>query len=98
MSTKLRKVVAIIALVAMLVFIASLMAYLIDKTWLNSSIGLIVIFSFCVAIGLYILVVLDNKFGAQKREVEEILKKQKEENEKEQTKENIEEVIDVVKD
>ena len=98
MSTKLRKVVAIIALVAMLVFIASLMAYLIDKTWLNSSIGLIVIFSFCVAIGLYILVVLDNKFGAQKKAVEEILKKQKEENEKEQTKENIEEVIDVVKD
>ena len=98
MSTKLRKVVAIIALVAMLVFIASLMAYLIDKTWLNSSIGLIVIFSFCVAIGLYILVVLDNKFGAQKKEVEEILKKQKEESEKEKSNKNIEEVIDVVKD
>ena len=98
MSTQLRKVVAIIALVAMLGFIASLMAYLIDSTLLNSSIGLIVIFTFCIAIGLYILVVVDNKFGVQKREIEETLKKQQEEMEKNKNETDTKEIIDVIKE
>lgn len=97
MSMKMRKIVAIVALVSMLVFIASLMAYLIDSTWLNSAIGLIVIFSFCIAIGLYILVVVDNKFSAQKKEIEDILKKQ-EETAKQTEKVESKDMIDIVKE
>ena len=100
MNRMLRKTVAIIALIMMLAFIASLMAYLIDSTLLNSSIGLIVIFTFCIAIGLYLVIVLDNKFSSQKKEVEEILKKQEEENKKTEPNPTAseQEKIDVVTD
>jgi predicted Holliday junction resolvase-like endonuclease len=84
----------------MLLFIASLMAYLIDKTLFNSSIGLIVIVSFCLAIGLYLVIVLDNKFSSQKKEIEEILKKQEEESENAEPNSTAteQEKIDVVTD
>lgn len=100
MNKTLRKILAIIALVMMLLFIASLMAYLIDKTLLNSSIGLIVIFTFCIAIGLYLVIVLDNKFNKQKKEIEEILKKQEEENNKKEPNPDAteQEKMDVVTD
>ena len=84
MNTKLRKFIAITALVFMVAFLASFMVYLIDKTLLNNSILLITILTGCIAIGLYLVIVFDNKYGkeAQKKRMEEILKEQAEAEEK----------------
>jgi len=78
MNKTLRKIIAITALIFMLAFIAFLMMYLIDKNLLNGAVGLITIFAGCLAIGLYLVIVFDNKYGkeAQKKRMEEFLKEQ----------------------
>jgi uncharacterized membrane protein (DUF106 family) len=104
MNTKLRKFIAITALVFMVAFLASFMVYLIDKTLLNNSILLITILTGCIAIGLYLVIVFDNKYGkeAQKKRMEEFLKEQEEANKKEQEEnaKNLteEEKLDIVKE
>ena len=45
MSKKLKRIIAIIALVFMAVFTVSLVAYLVDKTLLNGAIGFLTLFS-----------------------------------------------------
>ncbi len=104
MNTKLRKFIAITSLVFMVAFLASFMVYLIDKTLLNKSILLITILTGCIAIGLYLVIVFDNKYGkeAQKKRMEEFLKEQEEAN-KEEQEENAknlteEEKLDIVKE
>ena len=78
MSEKLRKIIAITALVFMVAFFASFMVYLIDKTLLNNSIGLITILTGCLAVGLYLVIVFDNKYGkqAQQKRLQEIINAQ----------------------
>ena len=80
MSPKLRKFVAILALVFMTVFLASAMAYLIDSTLLNGAINFLMIFSGAFAIVLYLVIVFDNKFGIEgtKKRMEQAMKEQEE--------------------
>lgn len=84
MNTKVRKIIAILALIFMLAFLASFMTYLIDSTLLNGAIGLLTILTGCIAVGLYLSIVIDNRYGkeAQKKRMEEILKEQAEAEEK----------------
>ncbi len=107
MNKTMRKIIAITALIFMLAFIAFLMMYLIDSTLLNGAIGFITIFAGCLAIGLYLVIVFDNKYGkeAQKKRMEEFLKEQeKAEKEAEEAKKaekselSDEEKLNIVKD
>ena len=84
MNTKVRKIIAILALIFMLAFLASFMTYLIDSTLLNGAVGLLTILTGCIAVGLYLSIVIDNRYGkeAQKKRMEEILKEQAEAEEK----------------
>ena len=63
MSPKLRRFVAIVALVFMGIFMVSAMMYFIDKTLLNNSVEFLMIFSGALAISLYLVILFDNKFG-----------------------------------
>lgn len=84
MSKKLRQIVAISALILMLIFLVSFTAYLIDGTLLNGAIGFLAIFSGAFMFSLYLVIVFDNKFGAEamKRRAEKAMQEAKEEEEK----------------
>lgn len=99
MSTKVRKIIAILALIFMVAFLASFMMYLIDKTLLNESVGLLTILTGCIAVGLYLSIVIDNKYGkaAQQKRMEEILKEQAEAEEKKAAEGGAEDVPEEVK-
>ncbi len=99
MNTKIRKIIAITALIFFIVFLVSFMMYLIDKTMLNGSVLYIVIVTGCIAIGLYLAIVIDNKYGkeAQNKRVEEFLKAQKEEEQKTSEEIATEEVAEEIK-
>ena len=83
MSKKLRQIVAIVALILMLVFLISFTAYLIDGTLLNGAIGFLAIFSGAFMFSLYLVIVFDNKFGAEamKRRAEKAMEDAKKEEE-----------------
>lgn len=88
MSKKLRQIVAIIALILMVAFLVSFTAYLIDATLLNGAIGFLALFSGVFMFSLYLVIVFDNKFGAEamKRRAEKAMEEAKKE--EEQTAEN----------
>lgn len=81
MSKKLRQIVAIISLILMVVFLASFTAYLIDSTMFNGAIGFLAIFSGAFMFSLYLVIVFDNKFGAEamKRRAEKAMEETKKE-------------------
>ncbi len=56
MSKKLKRIIAIIALVFMAVFTVSLVAYLVDKTLLNGAIGFLTLFSGGIGIALFLVI------------------------------------------
>ncbi len=89
MNKTLRKIIAIIALVMMLGFMASLMMHLIDKTLLNGAVGTMAIVTGCLALGLYLVIVFDNKKTAQKKRIEEELKKLEENPEEDRAPEDV---------
>lgn len=80
MSPKLRRFVAIVALVFMGIFMVSAMMYFIDKTLLNNSVEFLMIFSGAIAISLYLVILFDNKFGIEgtKKRMEQAQKEQEE--------------------
>ena len=80
MSPKLRKFVAITALVFMGIFMVSAMGYLIDKTLLNGAIEFLMIFTGALAFVLYLVIMFDNKYGIEgtKKRMEEAQKEQEE--------------------
>ena len=80
MSPKLRRFVAIVALVFMGIFMVSAMMYFIDKTLLNNSVEFLMIFSGALAISLYLVILFDNKFGIEgtKKRMEQAQKEQEE--------------------
>ena len=66
MSKKLRRIIAIIALVFMAVFTVSLVAYFVDKTLLNGAIGFLTLFSGGIGLALFLVIWMsrDNYDGA----------------------------------
>ena len=93
MNKNLRKIVAIIALVLMVGFIAFSMMYLINKNLLNGAVGPIALFCLGFTLALYFVIVFDNKFGeeAMKKRAEEALKQLEEEEKEAQAEEKSEE-------
>ncbi len=56
MSKKLKRIIAIIALVFVAVFTVSLIAYFIDKTLLNGAIGFLTMFSGGIGLALFLVI------------------------------------------
>lgn len=56
MNKKLRRVIAIIALVFMAIFSVSLVAYFVDRTLLSGMIGIITLFSGGIGLALFLVV------------------------------------------
>ncbi len=80
MSKKLRQIVAIIALCFMLLFLASFMAYLINKELFNGTIGMVAIFFGVFTLAMYLVIVFDNKYGEEglRRRAEQAAKEEEE--------------------
>lgn len=71
MNTKLKRAVAIIALILMCVFTVSLILYLFDATMLNGAIGSLALWTGCFGLLLCLVLWLSHAFPAQQRKDEE---------------------------